>query len=289
MRMLKNKNITIEGIENIAENLRRIKEEIMLKMLKLGDKVEIININNLNGDYKGTIGQQGKIIMIDNVTNINKTYYTVNIPNTNKYVKIDEDKYIMDNRMVFLEENLKLVKKENDVKMNNKQEYINELEEIKNQQKQLAEKMELLQKKIERKDSQKESWNPKYGEKYYIIDKLGKANFMMSRSSIYDRTRINNLNCFKTQEEAERVAFEQLLHRKLKKFALENNNQEINWNIINQEKYRIYYDYEEQILVVDWTKSTKNLGQIYFTSKDVAEKSIEKFKDDLIRYFVSDK
>ena len=35
--------------------------------------------------------------------------------------------------------------------------------------------------------------------------------------------------------------------------------------------------------------SLKNFGQVYFTSKEIAEKALETFKDDLVRYFTSNK
>lgn len=85
-------------------------------MFELEDIVEIININNLDVNYNIAIGQQGKIIMIDKVSEKNKVYYTVYIPTTNQYRYVFGDS-IMDHRMTFTEENLKLIKKKYGDKM----------------------------------------------------------------------------------------------------------------------------------------------------------------------------
>ena len=40
---------------------------------------------------------------------------------------------------------------------------------------------------------------------------------------------------------------------------------------------------------IDKVYSLKDFGQVYFTSKEIAEKALETFEDDLIRYFTSNK
>ena len=86
---------------------------------KLGDIVEVTNIDSLNrvlydeypkGFDKKLIGLQGMITMIDNVTTRGITYYVVDLPIKNP--RIHDMNYITDGRTVFLKENLKLVKKD---------------------------------------------------------------------------------------------------------------------------------------------------------------------------------
>ena len=77
------------------------------------------------------------------------------------------------------------------------------------------------------------------------------------------------------------------MHRQLELFALENNETEINWND-NSKKYIINYNTHGRLFIDD-VYSLKDFGQVYFTSKEAAEKAIETFKDDLIRYFTSNK
>lgn len=86
---------------------------------KLGDIVKVTNIDGLNrvlydeypkGFDKKLIGLQGMITMIDNVTTRGITYYVVDLPIKNP--RIHDMNYITDGRTVFLKENLKLVKKD---------------------------------------------------------------------------------------------------------------------------------------------------------------------------------
>ena len=77
------------------------------------------------------------------------------------------------------------------------------------------------------------------------------------------------------------------LHRKLELFALENNDTEIDLNI-HSEKYIISYRIDGNIFI-DKVYSFKDLGQVYFTSKEIAEKALETFRHELIRYFKSNK
>ena len=50
----------------------------------------------------------------------------------------------------------------------------------------------------------------------------------------------------------------------------------------------INYNKDDGIFT-DRVYNTKDFGQVYFTSKEIAEKALETFKDDLIRYFTSNK
>lgn len=164
---------------------------------------------------------------------------------------------------------------------------INELNEIKNNIQTLTDKMELLQKKIEEEDDRKEWWIPKKGDGYCYIGSDGYVERILNEDKNIDKCKINNLNYFQTEQQAERQSFEQLLHRKLKKFALENNS-EVDWSN-DDSKYNIWYDYQEKKLDIGCIEEARDFGQIYFTSEEVAKKAIEEFKDELIIYFTSDK
>lgn len=86
---------------------------------KLGDLVEIVNIEGLNrvlysnypkGFSKNLIGLQGKITMIDKVTDNNIIYYLVDFP--------------AESRAIFLEENLKLINKGDDKMLKKESAYL---------------------------------------------------------------------------------------------------------------------------------------------------------------------
>ena len=165
----------------------------------------------------------------------------------------------------------------------NKEELLNELKQlVKDFNTQVAN----IKKQIEECD--KKSWKPnKLDEKYYSISTYGEVGVYEFYDDDVDKELINFGNYFKTKQEAERKAFEIGLHRQLELFALENNETEINWND-NSKKYIISYNTHGRLFIDD-VYSLKDFGQVYFTSKEAAEKAIETFKDDLIRYFTSNR
>lgn len=168
---------------------------------------------------------------------------------------------------------------------------LKQVELLKERQKEENELIEKLQKQIE--DIDKESkiwWTPKVdGEDYYFIDRDGGIkNFQYDGCNI-DTYHKDNLNMYKTYEEAKRVAFEQLLHRKLVKFAFENNDKEIDWNDSSKSKYHITYDSYRKQITHDTNQTYIKQGIVYFTSAEIVEKAMKEFNKDLIRYFTTTK
>ena len=165
----------------------------------------------------------------------------------------------------------------------NKEELLNELKQL---EKDFNTKVADIKKQIEECD--KKVFKPnKFGEKYYTISTKGKIGSYSFCNDDFDKETIDFGNYFETQEEAERKRFEIRLHRQLELFALENNDTEINWND-SSEKYMINYNKDKGIFI-DRVYTLKIFGQVYFTSKEIAEKALETFKNDLIRYFKSNK
>ena len=165
----------------------------------------------------------------------------------------------------------------------NKEELLNKLKQL---EKDFNTQVTDIKKQIEECD--KKVFEPnKLGEEYYSISTYGEVGVYEFYDDNVDKELINFGNYFKTKEEAERKAFEIRLHRQLELFALENNETEINWND-NSEKYMISYN-RDGGLFIDEVYSLKDFGQVYFAPEEVARKAIETFKDDLIRYFRSNK
>ena len=166
----------------------------------------------------------------------------------------------------------------------NKEELINKLKQLEEDfNTQVAD----IKKQIEKCDNK--FYKPtKFGEKYYAILTNGEINTYNFFNDNVDDKIIGFGNYFKTKEEAERKCFEIRLHRQLELFALENNETEIDWNDDSSKEYIISYSKDRGIFV-DRVYNLKDFGQVYFTSKEIAEKAIETFKDDLIRYFTSNK
>ena len=165
----------------------------------------------------------------------------------------------------------------------NKEELLNKLKQL---EKDFNTQVADIKKQIEECDNKVFKPN-KFGEKYYTISTKGKIGSYSFCNDDFDKKIIDFGNYFKTKEEAERKCFEIRLHRKLELFALENNDTEIDLNT-HSEKYIISYRIDGNIFV-DKVYSFKDLGQVYFTSKEIAEKALETFRHELIRYFKSNK
>ena len=162
-------------------------------------------------------------------------------------------------------------------------------EELLNKLKQLEENFNTqvtdIKKQIEECDNKVFKPN-KFGEKYYTISTKGKIGSYSFCNDDFDKEIIDFGNYFKTQEEAERKRFEIRLHRQLELFALKNNDTEIDLNT-HSEKYIISYRINGNIFV-DKVYSFKDLGQVYFTSKEIAQKAIKKIGEYRIKKYYFD-
>lgn len=75
------------------------------------------------------------------------------------------------------------------------------------------------------------------------------------------------------------------LMRKLRRFAVENKKDDINWTNENQNKYYLSYDYLDEEFFIDDISYSRDFGQIYFDTEEIAQQAVEKFKDELLWYF----
>ena len=75
------------------------------------------------------------------------------------------------------------------------------------------------------------------------------------------------------------------LMRKLRRFAVENRKDNINWENRGQDKYYLGYDYSNKKIYIGSIQSFRDFGQIYFDTKETTQLAIEIFKDELLWYF----
>lgn len=138
-------------------------------------------------------------------------------------------------------------------------------------------------------EEKKKYWTPKEKEKYfYIEDCMGVSDDRNVQAPI-DYCRFNIGNCFKTKEEAKHMAEKLKVINELKNFALKNNNEKIDWRDKCIGKYFITYDfYDEEISVASYTFRNFLPFNIFFTSKETAQKAIETIGADRIRKYYFD-
>ena len=74
----------------------------------------------------------------------------------------------------------------------------------------------------------------------------------------------------------------------LKNFAKKNNSKEFDWDDENQQKYLIIYDHRISEIQIVETNCVEGVGQIYFTSREVAQKAIEAVGEENIKRYLFD-
>lgn len=126
------------------------------------------------------------------------------------------------------------------------------------------------------------------GKDYYIddvADSGGSAVLLEEDKDAVDEHNYETANYYSSKEVAENNLRADRLMRQLRRYAVERNEGEIDWGNINQSKFFIVYDFDSEEIFVSWVTCTRDFGQIYFTSEQIAEQAIEEFKDELLWYF----
>lgn len=133
-------------------------------------------------------------------------------------------------------------------------------------------------------------WKPKKAELYFYYDNEGFIYESIYSGGSIDKNRLDLGNCFKTREQANHMVEKLKVIKELRDFALENNEEEIDWKNPNQVKHIIVYNNETQIIRTDlWYASTQYIPfNIYFTSQKIAQKAIETIGEDRIKKYYFD-
>lgn len=120
------------------------------------------------------------------------------------------------------------------------------------------------------------------GDKYYSI--LG---FWMHSNTDCNHEIDNKLfstaNYFNNKEYAKYIAFKETLMRRLDKFAWDHNAKAVTCGD-GSTKYYISFSHTDNRVIVDWDFMYMS-NNVYFTSREIAEKALEKFKDALMKLY----
>lgn len=126
------------------------------------------------------------------------------------------------------------------------------------------------------------------GEKYYTVLQGKVESFHeleIGKGGLYCLEDYKDANYYSDKTVAENNARADTLMRKLRRFAVEHREENINWDDSNQLKYEIYYDHFDQIIKTYSYQNSQSFGLTYFDTRETAELAIEEFKDELMWYF----
>ena len=133
------------------------------------------------------------------------------------------------------------------------------------------------------------AWKPEKDGHYYYYNDTGHIYESCYDGDSTDKNRLEFGNCFKTKEEAEHMVEKLKVINELKKFALENNEEEIDWKTLKQVKWTIaYHHISKELELIDWHKTQFSSSDMYFTSKEIAQKAVETIGEDRIRRYYFD-
>lgn len=133
-------------------------------------------------------------------------------------------------------------------------------------------------------------WRPNQRERYYFIDSCGTIiDSLFHEHNRVDEYRFFTNNCFKTVAEAEFKLQQIKVYYELKNFA-DDHNSKIDWNT-STFKYYICNKYldnssSHRCPCVDHISYAQDIGQIYFSSKDLADQAIRKVSIDKIKKYL---
>ena len=161
-------------------------------------------------------------------------------------------------------------------------------------------KMDILMKeykaKVKEVTKKEESFIEK-GQEYFCIDSTGFVCSNIYSNNLIHQRRLNIGNCFpyteENKEEVEKevklIAERRKLQSQMEMFARQNNEEEIDWSNIKQQKWYlyIYYSYSKCEIRINWNIADEIPNAIYFTSKEIAEKALDKFEDRIRELYIN--
>lgn len=143
----------------------------------------------------------------------------------------------------------------------------------------------------EREVVEEPKWKPREGELYFYINSNGEIEYRYYKNrNINDKRRICNIgNYFKTDEEADHMVEKLKVIKELRDFALEHNDEEIDWVDNEQDKWAICYDIEDKEIAYESGKKIKSVPfNVYFATEQDCERAIKTIGEDRIKKYYFD-
>lgn len=137
---------------------------------------------------------------------------------------------------------------------------------------------------VEKSNKPKKRWRAERDHTYYIVNQYLKIASRKDNYIDLDNRLYKIGNYFKTEEEAEFEREKRLVYQELQNYAIEHNEGEIDWNNREQYKYYLFYNYRGVGIGNEIT--TMYLGQIYFTSREIAHNAIASIGEGRIEKYL---
>ena len=120
---------------------------------------------------------------------------------------------------------------------------------------------------------------------YYCVENNGDICERKEKDCTSDRWRYKIANYSTVKSKMEFKALRDNLLSRMQRWADIHNEEKIDWNNSEQRKYVIYYDYDDNRFGFTYNYYSRDLGQIYFTSEEIANQCLEEFKEELLEFY----
>lgn len=125
----------------------------------------------------------------------------------------------------------------------------------------------------------------KNGEEFYLVGEDSEVYDTIEQQMANDEQQYNTANYYSDKTVAEENARADELMRKLRRFAVEHNECELDWKAGYQYKFYIEYDHSFQRIEINKNQFMRKFGQIYFSTEEIAKQAIKEHEDELLWYF----
>lgn len=122
-------------------------------------------------------------------------------------------------------------------------------------------------------------------EVYFYVGDDGKVYEDNDIYTVTDNTRYKIANYSMVKSKMEFKALRDNLLSRMQRWADIHNEEKIDWNDSEQRKYLIYYDYDDNKFCFTYVYYVRDLGQVYFTSEEIANQCLEEFKEELLEFY----
>ena len=124
-----------------------------------------------------------------------------------------------------------------------------------------------------------------YNNRYYRVTSYGKVCEEIEKNTSLDNKHHKIANYSIVKSKMEFKALRDNLLSRMQRWADIHNEDKIDWNNSEQRKYLIYYDYDDNKFCFTYVYYVRDLGQVHFTSEEIANQCLEEFKEELLEFY----
>lgn len=158
---------------------------------------------------------------------------------------------------------------------------MNKLEELEKQYAKLGEEIEKL-----KKGKAEKYFMPEEEEAYYFLASDGYDSYHYYADGNDIETLKRQIPC-KTEEEVKFYDQKRIYETQYRKYLLDHEEELVNWEDKDQDKYSACYDYRTNEMSVDRVNHSKYQGEIYTTREEsITEFAKEIGEDNFIKYIL---